>query len=178
MRVHEIQYRTVWLEGDVVKAIDQRQLPFQFAIRSLATYHETAEAIRDMTIRGAGAIGVAAGFGMAQAALQAPDAQFNQALEQAARVLGATRPTARNLFYAVDRVLEGAASLTDATQKRLRAVDIAQAIADEDAAAGERIGTIGQTLFRTTTTVLTHCNAGWLAFADWGTALAPIYTAH
>ncbi len=178
MRVNGVPYRTVWMEDGCVKLIDQRRLPFEFVIRSLQTCEETAEAIRDMTVRGAGAIGVAAGFAMAQAALRAPADAFDASLAHAASVVRATRPTARNLFYAVDRVLEVLAPLQRVEQKRTRAVDVAQAIADEDARAGEQIGVLGQPLLRSATAVLTHCNAGWLAFADWGTALAPIYRAH
>ncbi len=178
MRVNGVSYRTVWMEAGRIHMIDQRQLPARFEIVTLGTYHETAQAIRDMTVRGAGAIGVAAGFGMAQAALQAPSERFEEALASAASVLRATRPTAWNLFYAIDRVLEGVASVADVSEKRRRAVEIAQAIADEDAQAGEQIGMVGQSLLPSPSTVLTHCNAGWLAFADWGTALAPVYQAH
>ena len=178
MRVNGTPYRTVWMDGGIVKLIDQRRLPFQFEILSLQTYQDTAEAIRDMTVRGAGAIGVAAGYAMAQAALQAPAQAFEPSLAHAASVLRATRPTAWNLFYAIDRVLEGLVQVRDVAQKRARAIQIAQAIADEDARSGERIGELGQALFSPSTTVLTHCNAGWLAFADWGTALAPVYRAH
>jgi len=177
MRVNGTHYRTVWLEGATVKLIDQRRLPFAFEIRSLGTYQETAEAIRDMTVRGAGAIGVAAGFGMAQAALVAPDGAVDAELARAAAALRATRPTARNLFYAIERVEEAVAE-ADPAAKRARAVETAQALADEDARAGERIGELGQALLPSPASVLTHCNAGWLAFADWGTALAPIYRAH
>lgn len=178
MRVNGVAYRTVWLEGGRVRLIDQRQLPARFTILQLDSSDAVAEAIRDMTVRGAGAIGVAAGFGMALAALQATADRFDAALAEAAERLRATRPTARNLFYAVDRVAAGVRGIRDAAEKRRRAVEIAQAIADEDAQAGERIGAVGQPLLRASTTVLTHCNAGWLAFADWGTALAPIYQAH
>jgi len=178
MRVNGTHYRTVWLEGGLVKLIDQRRLPFAFDILSLRTYHETAEAIRDMAVRGAGAIGVAAGFGMAQACLAAPADAIERELARAASALRATRPTAQNLFYAVERVAEAAASVSDPSAKRARAVETAQAIADEDAQAGERIGELGQSLLPSSGAVLTHCNAGWLAFADWGTALAPIYRAH
>jgi methylthioribose-1-phosphate isomerase len=179
MRVNGIHYRTVWMEGESVRMIDQRALPFRFEIISLATYEETAAAIRDMTVRGAGAIGVAAGYGMAQAILRAPDEVFDEAIARAASVLRSTRPTAWNLFYAVDRVLERVRAVSGRARQREQAAAAAQAIADEDARAGERIGEIGQALFRSASTrVLTHCNAGWLAFADWGTALAPIYRAH
>src|SRR3989338_6188783 len=108
MRVAGVHYRTVWMEGGVVKMIDQRRLPFEFSILSLASYTETADAIRDMAVRGAGAIGVAAGYAMAQAALSAPEAGWQLAMERAAAVLRATRPPAQNLFYAVDPVLGGA----------------------------------------------------------------------
>jgi methylthioribose-1-phosphate isomerase len=178
MLVNGTHYRTVWMEGGLVKLIDQRQLPFAFEILSLQTYQETAEAIREMAVRGAGAIGVAAGFGMAQACLAAPADAFESELSRAARVLRSTRPTAWNLFYAVDRVAESVTSIRDAAAARARAVAVAQAIADEDAQAGERIGELGQALLPSGGVVLTHCNAGWLAFADWGTALAPVYRAH
>ena len=178
MRVNGVHYRTVWLDGTAVKLIDQRVLPFRFEILSLAASAETAEAIRDMAVRGAGAIGVAAGFGMAQAMRLAPERILDAEVARAASLLRATRPTAWNLFYAIDRVLEGVRPIPDVGAKRVRAVEIARAIADEDAQAGERIGELGQALLPSPSTVLTHCNAGWLAFADWGTALAPIYRAH
>jgi methylthioribose-1-phosphate isomerase len=178
MRVNGISYRTVWLEGTSVKLIDQRQLPFRFEILSLATVEDTAEAIRDMAVRGAGAIGVAAGFGMAQAACVADAATFDTDLARAAARLRATRPTAQNLFAAVDRVLAAVGQGEEVADQRALAVETAHAIADEDAWAGERIGELGQLLIRPGATILTHCNAGWLAFADWGTALAPIYRAH
>src|SRR3989338_4177197 len=177
MRGAGVHYRNGWMEGGVVKMIDQRQLPFGFSILSLATYTDTAEAIRDMAVRGAGAIGVAAGYAMAQAALSAPEAGWQLAIERAAAVLRATRPTARNLFYAVDRVLDGATAPVSVAAKRARAVEVAEAIANDDAGAAERIGELGQPLLGASTTILTHCNAGWLAFADWGTALAPVYRA-
>jgi methylthioribose-1-phosphate isomerase len=178
MRVNGVAYRTVWLEGSSVKLIDQRRLPFRFEIRTLVTYRDTAEAIRDMTVRGAGAIGVAAGYAMAQAALAAPAAGFDASLAEAARALRATRPTAQNLFYAIERVSAAVREVDGMDAKRARAVEVAQAIADEDARAGERIGILGQELLGASASVLTHCNAGWLAFADWGTALAPLYCAH
>ena len=178
MRVNGVSYRTVWIEAGTVKLIDQRKLPFQFEIVSLPTYRETAAAIKEMTVRGAGAIGVAAGYAMAQAALQAGDGIVDEEMARAASVVRATRPTARNLFYAVDRVLKGVAAVSNPAHKRARAGEIAQAIADEDALACQRIGELGQTLLPDPARVMTHCNAGWLAFADWGTALAPIYAAH
>lgn len=177
MRVKGKHYRTVWMEEGTVKLIDQRILPFEFKILSLDTPEKVAEAIRDMTIRGAGAIGAAAGFGMALAALQAPDENFDEALNKAAQILRAARPTAQNPFYAIDRILRGTAMEQTPGHKRQRAQNIAQAIADEDASGCERIGEIGLSVMGESTNVLTHCNAGWLAFADWGSALSPIYQA-
>ena len=105
MLVNGVHYRTVWLEGPTVRMIDQTLLPFRFAVHDAPDHAETARCIRDMVVRGAGAIGAAGGYGMAQAALEAPAEGFDAYVESAARTLAATRPTARNLFYAVDRVL-------------------------------------------------------------------------
>ena len=178
MRVNGIAYRSVWIEDGVVKMIDQRRLPFRFDILSLTTPQETAEAIRSMAVRGAGAIGVAAGYAMAQAALAAPAATFDATIAQAAELIRATRPTARDLFYAVDNVLAAMRSTAGVEAKRASALATAQRLSDENAEAGHRIGEVGQALFGSSTTVMTHCNAGWLAFADWGSALAPVYEAH
>lgn len=177
MRVGGVAYRTVWMDRGVVKMIDQRRLPFEFAILSCGTYEEVAEAIRDMAVRGAGAIGVAAGYGMALAALQAPETRWVDVVARAAVTLRATRPTARNLFYAVERMALALRAAPAGANRSVLAVETAEAIANEDTAAGERIGQLGQGLVGDGARVLTHCNAGWLAFADWGTALAPIYRA-
>jgi S-methyl-5-thioribose-1-phosphate isomerase len=181
MLVNGVHYRTIWLEGRTVRMIDQTLLPFRFSIFEAAGHAETARCIRDMVVRGAGAIGAAGGYGVAQAALEAPEEGFDAYVESAGRLLAATRPTARNLFYAVDRVLaavrrarEGGAGPADA---RRRAVEESEAIAREDTAACIRIGEIGATLVRDGARILTHCNAGWLGFSDWGTALAPLYRA-
>ena len=178
MQVAGQAFRSVWLDGSVVKAIDQRRLPHEFVIVDLPNYRATAEAIRDMTIRGAGAIGAAAGFAMAQAALEATSAAVVQALEEAASVVRATRPTARDLFYAVERVLGAAERAGDAAAGKRAAVETAQALADANAAAAEAIGRHGAALLQDGARVLTHCNAGWLAMVDWGSALSPIYLAH
>jgi len=162
MRVNGQHYRTVWLDGSSVKMINQPLLPHSFEIFECATYQDTARAIREMIVRGAGAIGAAAGFGMAQAALAGTD------LHTAKSVLDTTRPTARNLFYATERVLRAG---------REGAVKEAQAIADEDVDFCQRIGQFGSELIRDGSRILTHCNAGWLAFVDWGSALSPVYSA-
>jgi methylthioribose-1-phosphate isomerase len=177
MTVGGVPYRTVWLEGRTVRMIDQPLLPHRFAVRDCEDHRATARAIRDMVTRGAGAIGVAAGYAMAQAALEAPEATFAEYVQAAAALVRATRPTAQNLFYCVDRVLEALSAVPGTDAARRAAVETASLLADEDVAAARRIGELGAGLLRNGTRLLTHCNAGWLAFADWGTALAPVYAA-
>ena len=181
MLVNGVHYRTIWLEGQVVRMIDQTLLPFRFAILDSPGHAETARCIRDMVVRGAGAIGAAGGYGVAQAALEAPASGFDAFVEEAGRTLKATRPTARNLFYAVDRVLAAVrrtrAAGASASEAGRRAVQEAEAVAREDTEDCIRIGELGAALVRDGMRILTHCNAGWLAFSDWGTALAPLYRA-
>lgn len=153
-------YRTVWFD-DNLYMIDQNQLPFKFEVKKLTHHSHTAAAIRDMTVRGAPAIGATAAYGMAQAFLHGKN------LEQARHMLASTRPTARNLFYALERVAESD-----------RPLDEAHAIAEEEVNASKRIGEYGDKLIKDGANIMTHCNAGWLACVDWGTAIAPIYRAH
>ena len=178
MIVGDKAYRTVWMEGSTVRMINQPLLPHFFEIVDLLDHKATAVSIRDMWVRGAGAIGAAGGYGMAQVALEAPDgADFLPYVRRGAETLSQTRPTAQDLFYAIRRVqkaIEGAGSVNLARQA---AVEEAQAIADENAAAGEAIGHYGAPLLEDGARMLTHCNAGWLAFVDWGSALAPVYAA-
>jgi methylthioribose-1-phosphate isomerase len=193
MNVNGTHYRTIWLKpGDpsVVQIIDQRHLPHEFVIEDLNTVDEVAVAIKDMHVRGAGLIGATAGYGMYIAALTASRQDlgaFMQAMQDAGRQLMATRPTAVNLEWAVKRqwaALEVAPP--DVESRTDAAFSTAQAIADEDAEACRRIGEYGVDLLRAISegkggepvNVLTHCNAGWLAFVDYGSATAPIYAAH
>ncbi len=179
MNVNGKSFRTVWIEGNTVRMINQSRLPHFFEIVDMPTHRETAVAISDMTVRGAGAIGGTGGFGMAQVAMEAPDdAGFYDYIEQGAETLAKTRPTAQNLFYAIEKVKAAIYRAGSVPAARKEAVETAQAIADEDAASCESIGKIGGELIRDGACVMTHCNAGWLAFVDWGTALAPIYNAH
>lgn len=170
--------RTVELRGNSVDLIDQPALPHAFRRARFATPAATAEAIRAMVVRGAGAIGAAAAAGVAQGAVHSRDGQVAAGLQRAATVIRATRPTARNLFYGVDKVLWAALREPDGPRMRDAAVAAARAVIDEDAAWCERIGHHGATLLTDGMRVATHCNAGWLAFVDWGSALAPIYRAH
>ena len=177
MKVDGTHQRTVVLCGSEVDLIDQHVLPHQFRRVRTATVDQTAQAIRTMVVRGAGAIGATAAAGMAQSAVLARDSEVHQALADASIVLGSTRPTAQNLFYGIDRVLRATAGLSD-RQAREAAVAEAHAVADEDATSCEALGVHGAALLSDGMQVATHCNAGWLAFVDWGSALAPIYKAH
>lgn len=174
------EVRTLWREGGNIRLIDQRMLPHKFVIASLENHRETAEAIRDMMLRGAGAIGVAGGYGVAQAALEAEHLsipEFEAYLNEAAEMLKNTRPTAANLFHAIDRCLKAAAK--GSVQDRVRAiVSKADTIAEDDVTASRLIGEHGSALVDDGCRILTHCNAGALAFIDYGTALSPIRFSH
>jgi S-methyl-5-thioribose-1-phosphate isomerase len=160
MKVDGQEYRTIWMEGTTVFMIEQNLLPFEFKIHEASTYFETCFAITTMIVRGAGAIGAAAGFAMAQAFMHAPAEGYWDFVMQAKEEIEATRPTAYNLFYAVDKVFRaGKNSAEDARDSRL-------------------IGKFGAELFGDEVRILTHCNAGWLAFVNYGTALSPIYMAN
>lgn len=169
MRVNGKHYRTVWMQGSSVYLIEQNLLPFEFKIVALSDYQQTCAAIRDMLVRGAGAIGATAGFAMAQAFLaKGADAESVRVAKQA---IQNTRPTAQNLFYAVERVYV-AGQISSAA-----AVEQAQKIAEDDIAACKKIGQLGEQFIEDGNQIQTHCNAGWLAFVDFGSALSPIYSA-
>ena len=175
--------RTVEWDNDVVKMIDQRLLPGAFEVTEFADYRGVARAIKDMYIRGAPAIGAAAGFGMALAAFQS-DATDRLALlrdlEAAAEVLRQARPTAVNLFWAVDRMLRVAGDEDLASVDRVRDAILAdaQALADEDVEINKRMAAFGAALVRDGDSILHHCNTGALATVDYGTALGVIRLAH
>ncbi len=172
MKVNGKDYRTVWMLGSSVFMIDQNLLPFQFRIYEAKSSDETSHAIKNMTVRGAGAIGAAAGYAMAQAFIGAEKNKTAIQIDSAKKLIESTRPTARNLFYAVERVYNAGLVSSD------KAVKEAKAIADEDALASLKIGEYGNELINDDFNIETHCNAGWLAFVDYGTALSPIYLAH
>ena len=189
MNVNGCHYRTIWLKEpdfQTVQIINQQTLPFKFEIMDLHTLDDAAKAIKDMYVRGAGLIGAAAGFGMYLAALKATDVSFDDDLALAAKLLKNTRPTASNLAWAADRMLLVLSRCTGTlTQKSEAARLEAQAIADEDAASCRQIGLHGLEIIKKiaekkqgkTVNILTHCNAGWLAFVDYGSALSPVYAA-
>jgi len=178
MKVNGRPYRTLWMEGGVVRMINQHLIPHRFEIVDLPTHRDTAEAIRTMIVRGAPAIGATGGYGLVQAAMEAPDGPgFAGYVERADEALQRTRPTAHDLFYALDRVMAAIREAGTVAEARTSALEAAQAIADESAARCRAIGEHGARLIEDGARILTHCNAGWLACVDWGTALAPIYVA-
>ena len=163
--------------------IDQNALPFSFEIFIAKNYRDTCHAIVTMITRGAGAIGAAAGFAMAQAFLEgarygrrlADTEEFTEGkllfFENARKEIEATRPTARNLFYATERVYNaGMISVENAVRE-------AQWLAEQNIADAKKIGEYGSNLIKNGSRILTHCNAGWLGFVDYGSALAPLYIA-
>jgi len=175
--------RTIEWHDGAVKMIDQRLLPGQFKVNTYTDYHDVADAIRTMVIRGAPAIGAAAGFGLALAAVHSPAedrAALQGELEEAAAVLRRSRPTAVNLFWAINRMLRRAddPALTDPDALRQALIREAQAIADEDVAINKRIGAHGAKLIQDGDNILHHCNTGALATVDYGTALGVIRAAH
>ncbi|HEY4690942.1 MAG TPA: S-methyl-5-thioribose-1-phosphate isomerase [Anaerolineae bacterium] len=177
--------RTIEWHDGVVKMIDQRVLPHQVVIQSYTDYRDVAEAIRTMVIRGAPAIGAAAAFGLALAALHSPAQDrlsLLRDLEIAADVLRQSRPTAVNLFWAIERTLRAATDESLETSRvedvRERIVREAQCLADEDVEINRRMAEHGAALICDGDTILHHCNTGALAAVDWGTALGAIRMAH
>jgi methylthioribose-1-phosphate isomerase len=169
-------FKALWREGNIVKMVDQRVLPHRFEVITLENHKKTSKAIKNMITRGAGSIGNAAGFAMAQAAMEAENKSvkdFTKYLNKAAITVKQTRPTAVNLFKAVDRCLE-AASLGTVSTRVENIVKEADKIYEEDLNASLQIGKSGSKLIQDDFKILTHCNAGALAYIDQGTALAPI----
>jgi methylthioribose-1-phosphate isomerase len=188
MHIENQYYRTIWPDKDregTVCIIDQRQLPHRFVIEKLNGLEETRTAIKDMHVRGAGLIGATAGFGMYLAAIHTSEKNFDQEMIQAGARLSSSRPTARNLGWAVDRVLAAVQRKQTVAEKREEAFRVACEIADEDAEFCRRIGQHGRAIIEEISrrkkgqpvNILTHCNAGWLAFVDFGSATSPIYAA-
>jgi methylthioribose-1-phosphate isomerase len=180
MKIDGVPYRTLWRSGVGVTVIDQTALPHRFRTVDLATADQAVVAIQTMVVRGAPLIGATGGYAMALAAqVDASDA----GLKAAASDLSAARPTAVNLRWGVERVLRAALALPQVDRAEA-AWREAEAIAEEDVACCAAIGRHGRPLIERHWTgqrpvnVLTHCNAGWLAAVDWGTALSPVYAAH
>jgi methylthioribose-1-phosphate isomerase len=184
MNVNGRPMRTIWLaeDGRTVEIIDQRRLPHELVIARLATRDDAAHAIKDMAVRGAPLIGATAAYGVALAAAVDPS---DHGIAHAIDMLAATRPTAVNLRWALETMRRTLAPLSSHL-RHAAALEGAGQIAEQDVAINRAIGEHGLPLIAAArrrnkgrrVELLTHCNAGWLATVDWGTALAPIYRAH
>ncbi len=159
------ELRAVWFEDGIVKLIDQRKLPAKFEIFEAGRAEEVAYAIKEMVVRGAPAIGITAAYGMAQAALQGRD------MKEVFNMLRSTRPTAHDLFYALNLMMNAINAGEDPVKR-------AERYAEDIIGRCEKIGEHGEKLIKDGYRILTHCNAGALAVGDWGTATAPIRKAH
>jgi len=181
MKIEGKEYRTIWFENNVVKIIDQTKLPHQFIIKDLKTVKDAIYAIKVMEVRGAPLIGGTAAYGIALAVQENNDPEF---IRKSAEELIQSRPTAINLKWAVDRMISKLSGI-NSDQILDIALTEAKEICDEDERFCENIGINGLKIIeeiynkkKDTVNILTHCNAGWLATINWGTATSPIYHAH
>lgn len=188
MKIDGAHHRTIWPDPEdkrVIAILDQRLLPHRVVIEKLKKPEDAIVAIAKMYVRGAGLIGATAGFGMYLASLHAPDQDFAASMDAYAAALNKARPTARNLKWAIERVSDAMARAENCDEKRKIAFTTACEIADEDAEFCRRLGLHGLEIIKKISAekngapvnILTHCNAGWLAFVDYGSATAPIYAA-
>jgi len=181
MQINGKAYRTIWFENNTVKIIDQTKLPHQFIIKDLKTVKDSINAIKTMEVRGAPLIGATAAYGIVLSIIEKNDQSF---LKKSSEDLIASRPTAINLKWAVDRMIKKLSGINSDEILKV-ALDEAKAILEEDVAFCKSIGENGLKIIqeiaskkKDTVNILTHCNAGWLATIDWGTATSPIYHAH
>ena len=181
MKIEGKEYRTIWFENNVVKIIDQTKLPHQFIIKNLKTVKDSINAIKVMEVRGAPLIGATAAYGMVLAIIESNDQSF---LKKSAKDLISSRPTAINLKWAVDRMRNKLSGVNSDKIFEI-ALNEAKDICEEDVKFCENIGLNGLKIIeeiynkkKDTVNILTHCNAGWLATINWGTATSPIYHAH
>lgn len=190
MKINNKQYRTIWEADDnpgIIQIIDQTKLPHQFSIKNLTCLNDFVNAIKDMEVRGAPLIGVTAAYGMYIAGLEAVKTEnFKEYIVNSAKSLISTRPTAINLNWAVNQQLQ-LMDLYESNNEIVNAMLLkAREITENDVSNCEKIGEFGCKIIEEisemkngdTVNILTHCNAGWLATIDWGTATAPIYKAH
>jgi len=181
MRIDGKEYRTIWYENNVVKIIDQTKLPHKFTIKELKTVKDAVRSIKIMEVRGAPLIGGTAAYGIVLATQENHDPEF---IKKSAEQLIQSRPTAINLKWAVDRMMKKLSGI-NSDQILDIALKEAKEICDEDVKFCENIGINGLKIIekiynkkKSTVNILTHCNAGWLATINWGTATSPIYHAH
>ena len=181
MKIDGKSYRTIWFENNIAKIIDQTKLPHQFVIKDLKTVKDSINAIKNMEVRGAPLIGATAAYGLVLSIKENNDLSF---LKQSSEQLINSRPTAINLKWAVDRMMKKLSGVNNKDILNI-ALEEAKAIAEEDVGFCKNIGLNGLKIIeeiankkKDTVNILTHCNAGWLATIDWGTATSPIYHAH
>ena len=181
MRIDGKKYRTIWFVDDFVRIIDQTKLPHKFVIKNLKTVKDAINAIKTMEVRGAPLIGATAAYGLVLSIIEKNDLSF---LMKSSEELIASRPTAINLKWAVDRMIKKLSGVNEKDILKI-ALDEAKAITEEDEKFCKNIGLNGLKIIediankkKDTVNILTHCNAGWLATIDWGTATSPIYHAH
>jgi methylthioribose-1-phosphate isomerase len=181
MNINGKPFRTIWFDNNIVKIIDQTKLPHQFIIKDLKTIKDSINSIKTMEVRGAPLIGATAAYGLVLSIIEKNDQSF---LKKASEDLINSRPTAINLKWAVDRMMQ---KLSGVNSKEILNIAIkeAQNICEEDVNFCKNIGLNGLKIIeeiykkkKDTVNILTHCNAGWLATIDWGTATSPIYHAH
>ena len=181
MKIEGKEYRTIWFENNVVKIIDQTKLPHRFIIKDLRKVQDAINAIKLMEVRGAPLIGATAAYGLVLSIIENKDLSF---LKKSSENLIASRPTAINLKWAVERMMKKLLGINDKDILNA-AINEANEIVEEDVRFCKKIGLNGLKIIeeisnkkKDTVNILTHCNAGWLATIDWGTATSPIYHAH
>ena len=181
MKINGKKFRTIWFENNTVKIIDQTKLPHQFEIKVLKTVADAINAIKTMEVRGAPLIGATAAYGLVLSIIEKNDLPF---LKKSSEELVASRPTAINLKWAIDRMMKKLSGVNEKDILKI-ALNEAKAITEEDVKFCKSIGLNGLKIIediankkKDSVNILTHCNAGWLATIDWGTATSPIYHAH
>ena len=181
MRIEGKSYKTIWFEKNLVKIIDQTKLPHLFVIKDLKNVKDAINAIKTMEVRGAPLIGATAAYGLVLSLIEKNELSF---LKRSSEELIASRPTAINLKWAVDRMMRKLSGVNNKDILKI-ALEEAKAITEEDEKFCKNIGLNGLKIIediankkKDTVNILTHCNAGWLATIDWGTATSPIYHAH
>ena len=181
MKIEGKSYKTIWFENNLVKIIDQTKLPHKFVIKDLKSVKDAINAIKTMEVRGAPLIGATAAYGLVLSIIEKNDLSF---LKKSSEELIASRPTAINLKWAVDRMMKKLNGINEKDILKI-ALEEAKVIKEEDEGFCKNIGLNGLKIIeeisnkkKDTVNILTHCNAGWLATIDWGTATSPIYHAH
>ena len=181
MNINGKAFRTIWFDNNIVKIIDQTKLPHQFIIKELKSVKDAILAIKNMEVRGAPLIGATAAYGLVLSIIEKNDQSF---LKKSSEDLIKSRPTAINLKWAVDRMMKKLSGVNSEEILNI-AIEEAKNICEEDVGFCKNIGINGLKIIeeiskkkKDTINILTHCNAGWLATIDWGTATSPIYHAH